>query len=209
MAKRNKNDLNHLEITTIVLYLLGGGTRAIHHEDVAIKCFELFPTKFSWTKYPQYPDIKPSLFALEAGRKSVNGNVIEGNTRKGWMLTSKGIEWIDRNQNKVDNILSRVETNQSQRLPTQGRSQGVIRKPEEEIQSLRKTDAYQKYIQGVKEQIDVYDFHRFMRINQYVPSKKYEQRLEEIKLLTEKDENLKELVIFLYRKFKNKYQKPG
>jgi len=208
---KKEKGLSTVDITTIVLYLLGGGTRKIHHEDVALACWRIFPTKFSWSQYPQYPDIKPSLFALEAGRKSDYGNIIEGNTRKGWMLTVRGVEWIKTNIKKVDEVKKIFEEQNSSNkgISITGRTLGVIRKPEEEIANLKNTAAFEKFMNGEKISIDVYDFYRFMRINQYVPKQKYKQRLEEAKMLAESDSSLNELVKYLDDRFGNNYQNPN
>lgn len=91
------------------LYLLGGDTTPIHTEDIALKCFELFPGSFSWVKYPQYPDKDIARVALTDARKGQHGALVEGRagqkrgltakTRRkpvedGWVLTSRGVEWV-------------------------------------------------------------------------------------------------------------------
>ncbi len=38
------------ELVVYALYLLGGESHPVHTEDVALKCFELFPDSFSWVK---------------------------------------------------------------------------------------------------------------------------------------------------------------
>ena len=43
------------ELVVFGLSLLGGSTDRVHTEDIAVKCHEMFPDSFSWTKYPQYP----------------------------------------------------------------------------------------------------------------------------------------------------------
>jgi hypothetical protein len=213
MSKNSKKiEFNNLEIVAVVLFLLGGDTKPVHEEDVAIKCYELFPEKFSWKKYPQFPDKMTPLFALEAGRKSENDNIIEGNTKTGFILTTRGLDWLDGNKSKVELLtgLSTGTNNTDQpKITLANRAKGsVFRNLEGKLLELKKTEAYQKFTNGRKEEIDVYDFHRFMGINEYVPKRKYEDRFQEVKVLTEKDKILKDLVIFLHSKFKDTYQKP-
>jgi hypothetical protein len=93
------------ELVVYCLYVAGGATARIHTEDVALKCWELFPSSFSWTKYPQYPDKDIVRVALTDARKEkygafVSGRV-EGNAARtdqaepeSWMLTEKGLTWI-------------------------------------------------------------------------------------------------------------------
>ena len=50
--------LNDKDIVIYALYNLGGYQERIHTEDIVLKCYELAPTRFSWAKYPQYPDTK-------------------------------------------------------------------------------------------------------------------------------------------------------
>jgi hypothetical protein len=100
------------ELVVYALYLLGGDTGRVHTEDVALKCFELFPAAFSWVKYPQYPDKDIVRVALTDARKEQYGALVDGRTGQkrglsaktlrepvddGWALTSHGIEWIQDN----------------------------------------------------------------------------------------------------------------
>ena len=99
------------ELVVYALYLLGGDSKPIHTEDIAFKCFELFPSSFSWTKYPAYPDKDIVRVALTDARKESNGALVEGRAGQkrglpaktqrlpiedGWMLTADGIRWIKR-----------------------------------------------------------------------------------------------------------------
>lgn len=101
------------------LYLLGGDTSRVHTEDIALKCFELFPASFSWVKYTTYPDKDIVRVALTDARKEQNGALVEGRagqnrgltakTRRrpvddGWMLTSQGITWIEQNLAAIEGM---------------------------------------------------------------------------------------------------------
>lgn len=100
------------EIVVYALYLLGGATRKCHTEDIALKCFELAPDSFSWTKHTQYPDKDIVRVALTDARKNKYGGVIDGRTGQsrgqfqktqrepttdGWILTDAGVTWIEQN----------------------------------------------------------------------------------------------------------------
>ncbi|MDQ7842089.1 MAG: hypothetical protein RDU83_13875 [bacterium] len=101
------------------MYLLGGDTSRVHTEDITIKCFELFPASFSWVKHTKYPDKDIVRVALTDARKEQNGALVEGRagqnrgltakTRRrpvddGWMLTSRGIAWIEQNRTTIEGI---------------------------------------------------------------------------------------------------------
>jgi len=100
------------ELVIYALFLLGGETERVHTEDLALKCFELFPGSFSWAKYPQYPDKDIVRVALTDARKSKHGGLVEGRAGQrrglitktsrqpaedGWTLTLSGVQWIREN----------------------------------------------------------------------------------------------------------------
>jgi hypothetical protein len=104
------------ELVVYGLYLLGGATRRIHTEDVAVKCHELFPDSFSWTKYTQYPDKDIVRVALTDARKSQYGAMVDGragqkrqgsgrafgaSAEDGWMLTEAGLQWVLEHQSSL------------------------------------------------------------------------------------------------------------
>ena len=107
------------ELVVYALYLLGGDSNSIHTEDIALKCFELLPTSFSWVKYPQYPDKDVVRVALTDARKETYGGLVEGRSGQkrglsaktqrhpiedGWMLTAAGIQWVRENQVELDRV---------------------------------------------------------------------------------------------------------
>jgi hypothetical protein len=105
------------EMVVYVLYVLGGATKKCHTEDIAFKCFELWPSVFSWTKYPQYPDKEVVRFGLTDARKEKYGNLVDGRagqtrgqsaktgrqpTSDGWLLTDIGVKWIEENKSRFE-----------------------------------------------------------------------------------------------------------
>ena len=105
------------EIVVYVLSLMGGESRKVHTEDIAKKCYEMFPDSFSWTKYPQYPDKEVARHALVDARKGPRGPLVTGRAgryrgqstranplraRDGWQLTERGIEWVRNNNTRLE-----------------------------------------------------------------------------------------------------------
>ena len=103
-------------LVVYALSLLGGETAHVHTEDIALKCHELFPESFSWTKYPQYPDKDIVRVALTDARKEQYGALVDGRTGQktgqtartarrptldGWTLTSAGIRWLRKNLDRL------------------------------------------------------------------------------------------------------------
>ena len=96
------------QLVAYCLYVAGGGTDRVHTEDLAIKCWELFPDSFSWTKYAKYPDKDIVRVALTDARKNKYGALVTGRVEghasgvnhdepEGWVLTENGLAWIKSN----------------------------------------------------------------------------------------------------------------
>jgi hypothetical protein len=105
--------LSDKDIVLYALYLLGGWQERIHTEDIALKCYQLAPSRFSWVKYPQYPDIQPVRFALEKVGAKHRGLVDGKSERKdksiigGWRLTESGVQWIEANRARIEQCLGK------------------------------------------------------------------------------------------------------
>ena len=108
-----EKELSNMDIAVYALHLLGGWQRRVHTEDIALQCYKLAPSKFSWVKYPQYPDATPARFALEAAKKQKQGVLVRGESERkrtkdnigGWMLTVNGIEWTKANRKRIEDYL--------------------------------------------------------------------------------------------------------
>jgi hypothetical protein len=113
------NTLANREIVVYALYLLGGATKRCHTEDVAIKCYQIQPTSFSWSKYTEYPDKDIVRVALTDARKERYGALVDGRSgqkrgqykkasRKpavdGWILTESGVQWVESNLDQLSGI---------------------------------------------------------------------------------------------------------
>lgn len=113
------------ELVVYALHLLGGEAATVHTEDIAIKCHELFPDSFSWTKYPDLPDKDIVRVALTDARKEKHGALVEGRSGQshglvartsrepapdGWRLTSQGVLWIRSAQADLERLLGKPET---------------------------------------------------------------------------------------------------
>ena len=113
--------LNNIDVAVYALNLLGGIQKMVHTEDIAVKCFELAPQSFSWTKFPQYPATEPARSALMDARKGKNGTLVRGNNqRKLWMITPTGVEWLNENRVRIEQSL--------QQSPPPKKRQELLRK---------------------------------------------------------------------------------
>lgn len=141
--------LNDRDIVIYALYSLGGYQNRVHTEDIALKCYEVAPTRFSWTKHPQYPDIQPVRFALEKCKPFIVGSSERKPTTvmTGWCLTNEGIQWIKTN-------ICRIETQLGRKQPPTERLVDSRR-----LQTLMNSKAFSKYLaEGDKASISHAEF---------------------------------------------------
>lgn len=111
MREEKTDELSNRDIVVYVLYHLGGWQKRVHTEDIALKCYELAPSKFSWIKHPEYPDLSAAYYALGDAKKPEYGALVRGESEKtrtsigGWMLTADGIKWIEANKDRIEKYL--------------------------------------------------------------------------------------------------------
>lgn len=111
------SDLPNRELVVYVLSLLGGESRRVHTEDIAAKCYELFPAAFSWTKYTHFPDKDIVRVALTDAKKQQWGSLVDGRAGEGrglaaktkrdrlpdgWILTASGVQWLRDNSHRLE-----------------------------------------------------------------------------------------------------------
>jgi len=133
VAKQEIDTLSDKDIVIYALYVLGGWRKRIHTEDIALKCYQLAPSKFSWVKYPEYPDVAPARFALEAAKKLKNQALVKGESERkratqsigGWMLTTDGIQWIKANRHRIEQYLGK-QTPMGDRLSSDRRLKELL-----------------------------------------------------------------------------------
>jgi|SRR5882672_2410689 len=107
------------QLVVFALFVLGGDTRRMHTEDIALRCFDLFPSSFSWAKHTQYPDKDIVRVALTDARKQRYGALVEGRAGQnrgqsaktqrgpaddGWILTTNGIRWVQDNREDLEKL---------------------------------------------------------------------------------------------------------
>jgi hypothetical protein len=80
------------DLVVYALGILGGEFQRVHTEDIALKCHELFPDVFSWTRYPEIPDKDIARVALTDARKVKYGRLVEGRAGM-WAQTTSWPGW--------------------------------------------------------------------------------------------------------------------
>ena len=73
MTSPKTKALSNHEIVTLAVYLLGGDSKRIDTEDIAVKSNELAPGRFTWRKYSDQINIKIISWCLWDAKKPKNG----------------------------------------------------------------------------------------------------------------------------------------
>jgi hypothetical protein len=158
-----------VEIATIIVYLLGGQTRSVHTEDVAIRANEMAPGRFVWRKYPERIDLQAVRFALENAKRDHCGYLI-GAGKDGWMLTQSGLEFAEKNAREF------------QRSDLAGKRQSEADKKwlRGERARILLSNAYTKVRDGKETQVTAQEAASFFRMDEYVVGKARERKITRI-----------------------------
>lgn len=198
--KEKVNKLSNMDVVLYVLYKLGGWQKRINTEDITLECFKVTPRKFSWIKYPQYPDIMPVLFSLESAKKKQYGALVIGETERkrtikligGWMLTVKGIRRIKDNIFRIEQILNENKITTG-RLST-----------DRKINELYKSIAFKKFI-AIQEKANIShaEFAESLICTVNTRVKILNDRLKQLNSIAEElnKEEVKNYVNFCQKKF--------
>lgn len=198
MGKEKLDELSNVDIVLYVLDHLGGWQKRVHTEDIALKCYELAPSKFSWIKYPEYPDLSAAYYALLSAKKLEYGALVKGESEKtkkaigGWMLTADGIEWMEENRERIEKYLGRHKPI-GDRLPADRKLKELLRST-----AFKKFKAY-----GEQAEISHADFAESLVCTVNTRSEVLNDRLEQLYSIAEKleKEDVKNYVNSCRKKF--------
>jgi hypothetical protein len=159
--------LSNLEVVALAVYMLGGESRYIHTEDVAVKANELTPGRFTWAKYPDQINIHTIMTHLWDAKSSRKGSILIGSEKEGWMLTESGLDLARRRIDALKGV---------QKAPkklTAGERQW---KRGERIRMLN-TDAFRKVAADGTEGVTREEAEAFFRLNDYVVGDTRERKI--------------------------------
>lgn len=150
--------LSNHEIVTLAVFLLGGDSKRIDSEDVAVKANELAPGRFTWRKYRDQINIKNVSAFLWDARKPKNGGYLIGADMDGWMLTESGLSFAKAHVGGLKNsTLARDPLNSKER--------SLLRR---ERERLLATDAFAKFSSDQAGEISSQEAESFFRVDAYV-----------------------------------------
>jgi hypothetical protein len=167
------------------VFELGGDTKSIDTEDIAIKANMLAPGRFSWQKYPDRINLEAVRKRLSDAKKVENGGYISGSPKKGWLLTLAGLKWA-KTVSKVFEVPSVTKTQ-----PVGGSVD--INRYRREKKRIQTTDAWMYWLAD-KRSITKQHANAVFRIDSYASSISRSQKIERLKKLMIEDKDLTEFL---------------
>lgn len=166
------------EVAVIAVYMLGGASRSIDTEDVAIKCHELAPTLFSWQKHKDQINLELVRVNLSNAKKTQNGSLLSGSGREGWRLNSRGVDWIT----STGQALIRYFKGKSIQTESKAGSIDAVRKQRERARLIA-SDAWHAWSSGGP--LSVFQARQVFRIDEYATSKMLEIKIARLRAMFE------------------------
>ncbi len=187
---RFEKDLTNAQLIIVAVAELGGVANTVDIEDIAIRAYELAPTRFSWRKYPDKIDLRVVQYALKDACAKKETPLIKGSVKRGYMLTTAGLEWITKQEGD------------SAALALDGvRRYSLTEKLAFEKVRLLSSRAFQKFKTGKIEQITQSDFEDFVRVNNYFPLHVRKKRYLIVENSIQDETELQKFWEFLKEKF--------
>ena len=161
--------IKSFEIVTMALYNLGGSTKNIHTEDIAIEADKSDPERFKWRKYKENIDLGLIFDCLKSAKNRKLGSYLKGNDEKGWSLTKEGLEFCLNTKNNFSNKLVR------KKRVSKIEKKYLIR----EENRIKNSDAYIKFLNG-EANISETDIKNLFKIDDYSTKEDVEKRINNV-----------------------------
>jgi|SRR5579884_478210 len=162
--------LSNMEVITLAVYLLGGESRYLDTEDIAVRANELAPGRFTWVKYPEQINIhtiKTHLWDAKSDRK---GCLLLGSEKDGWILTPNGLELA---RSRIDSIKGVQPTKKKLTAAEQQWRRT------ERVRMLN-SDAFRKLTAEGEDAVSSPEAEAFFRLNAYVIGEARERKINRV-----------------------------
>lgn len=161
---------SNIEIVSLAVYILGGSSRYIDTEDIAVKANEIAPGRFAWRKYPDQINIENIRKRLSDAKNPKKGGYLLGSFKKGWILSEKGLRFCSRYAEALKKVdLSRVPRNKKE-IVWQRR----------ERERMLSTLAFEKVSLNEEHLITTQEAEDFFRVDDYVTGVARKEKLARI-----------------------------
>ena len=196
-ALRGYMSITNVDVVVYALAILGGAEKPVYSEDIAVKCYELAPSRFSW-QFPRYrekgwPDKYIVKTALEDAKKSKNGGLVEGSyaleiTRDGWRLTPRGANWFKESKSRIEKEIGIAGSN----IPKRAKEE-----IERSMQAVAKHPLYKKYLEnGSLEGSTIYELTDMLNCSPDAPIELITRKFQRLRSMAELMDK-KDVIVFL------------
>ena len=188
------NLANH-EIVALAVYLLGGRTKPVDTEDVAVKANEIAPGRFTWRKYVTQINLEIIRVYLSDAKKTSKGAYLSGSGTDGWLLTEAGLSFAKRNVRMLaSGDLGREVVDAKEKRWRRG-----------ERGRLLSSVAFQKAAAGNISSVSAFEAATFFRIDDYVSPQMREKRVTRLINAFAEDPQLRDVISALADRIKRGY----
>lgn len=182
--RKTTKELSNHEIVTLAVYLLGGRTKAVDTEDVAVKANELAPGRFVWKRYPKQINLEIIRVYLSDAKKQAKGLYVNGSGTNGWLLTERGLAF----SKKHAKTLGLMDLSKEVLAPREKRWRRAERA------RLLASVAFRKFATGEINTVTEAEAAAFFRVDAYVAPQMRQRRIMRIVNAFESDPKLDEAV---------------
>ena len=185
---------SNIDIVTIAVYLLGGDSKYVDTEDVAVKANELAPGRFTWRKYRDQINIDNVRKRLSDAKNPAKGGYLLGSFTQGWLLSENGLKFCRKN---------------SKQLKSAGLSRAPLDKREMSWRRHEKTrmlasPAFEKIRENRENEITPREAEGFFMVDDYITGVAREKKLARIINAFDNDAELGRAIRLLKGKVRGK-----
>lgn len=190
-------ELSNEQVITLALHTIGGVIEPIHTERIAVKAYELAPTKFRWL-LDEYKDRVNLAYVYSALSDAKKKNFIDGSLKAGWTITAEGKKFSE--QYFKDH--KGVEDSSKARDPEEKKLELWKNRQSSRIPSCQ---AYIKLQNDSANEITKQDIIDFFQVDEYLKPEVRNKKLNRFKIAFEDDPNLSTAVHKLVTIYEEKY----
>lgn len=88
--------MTRVDLVVQAMLRLGGDSKGLDMEDIAVEAHKISPKTFSWRKYPDQINLDLVANAMRDAKRDRNGALVSGGQNEGWRLTMAGLDYVHK-----------------------------------------------------------------------------------------------------------------
>lgn len=177
----SNRSITNVEVVVLALGRLGGATKKVFSEEIAVEAHRLAPERFSW-RLAQYrdrgwPDKYVVRYALEDAIRQEYGHMVDGSystelSKDGWELTPAGAQWLEKNAERVASKLNL----DGPKIPKQDAARFV--------KQLKRDPLFKVYRAGKLESVTAYHFTDMLNCSPDAPKELIKSKFDRLRTIS-------------------------